>query len=166
MPSYKRSRYAKVNERRRKQEWNRRSTGQLARYRRERAADLNAPISERGRRRTRHGLVNTGYMAALLGSDRTTREEARLMVEEERARVAALRGEVPVAEARHPDGSFKAREHTRTLPSVAASPIERKEAGMLVEPTEDGKWLAHLPNGSTRKFDYKVDADSTARALV
>lgn len=151
MPSYKRSRYPAVNERRRKKEWNARSTAQLGRYRRERQEDLRAAwTSERRGKRARHGLVNTGYMASLM-ADR-------------QAILAEARGEVPVG----PSHDGRNRAYVRAAPASvqAPTPIERKEAAMLVEPTENGKWLAHLPDGSTKVFDYKVDADSAARALV
>lgn len=156
MPSYKRSRYPAVNERRRKKEWNARSTAQLGRYRRERQEDLRLAWSpERRGKRARHGLVNTGYLASLM-ADRN-------------AVLAEARGEVPVREAHHADGSFKATEHTRTLrlgPAMREIPIERREAELLVEPTEDGKWLAHLPDGSTRTFAYKSEAEGAARSLI
>lgn len=151
MPSYKRSRYAAVNERRRKQEWNRRSTGQLGRRRRERATDLQAAWTpERRGQRTRHGLVNTGYMASLM-ADRA-------------AILAEARGEVAVG----PSHDGRNQAYVRAPPTVAPrSDAERRaESHELVTQAEDGTWVAHLPDGTTRSFRYKLDAESAARTLV
>lgn len=163
MPSYKRSRYPKVNERRRKAEWNSRSTGQLGRQRRERQEDLNAAwTTERKGQRSRHGLVNTGYLASLMTDREAILREAR--------------GEVEVG----PSFDGRNRPYTRAPPALAppspaeqeamavenAHEVEAEPTKMLVEPTADGRWLAHLPNGSTKTFTYKVEANSAARSLV
>lgn len=152
MPSFKRSRYPAVNERRRKKEWNSRSTGQLGRQRRERLEDLRlAWTPERKGKRSRHGLVNTGYLASLM-ADRE-------------AVLADARGEVPVG----PSYDGRNRAYSRSPPTLVPSPAqvraERTESA-LVTPTESGGWLAHLPNGSTKEFRYKSEAEGAARSLV
>jgi hypothetical protein len=97
--SVKRSRYAKVNERRRKLRWNNRSTAQLNRRRSERRADLDAAwTTERRGKRTRHGLVNTGYMASLMAEREEVLREAR-EVAAQRQREALPPELVPVSES-------------------------------------------------------------------
>lgn len=155
MPSYKRSRYPAVNERRRKKEWNSRSTGQLGRQRRERLEDLRlAWTPERKGKRSRHGLVNTGYLAALMADRESVLAEAR--------------GEVPVG----PSYDGRNRAYSRSPPTLTGSPASPAEAraarteSALVTPTESGGWLAHLPNGGTKEFRYKSEAEGAARSLV
>lgn len=99
----RRSPYPAVNERRRKREWNNRSTAQLRRRRDERAKDAAWRLDPENphHRRARHGLVNTGYMAALMADREEILAEAR--------REATLR-EVLVRP------SYRAEGHTRSRP--------------------------------------------------
>lgn len=156
MPSYKRSRYPKVNERRRKREFNSRSTGQLGRYRRERQADLNAAWTpERRGKRTRHGLVNTGYMASLMA------DRASILAEG--------RGEVEVGpsyDGRNAPYVRGAPERAGVAPTAQESRAESFESSSLVTQADNGEWVAHLPDGSTKNFHYKSEAEGAARSLV
>lgn len=157
MPSYKRSRYPKVNERRRKREFNSRSTGQLGRYRRERLEDLRGVGLERERRgkRKRHGLVNTGYMASLMADRASILAEGRSEVEVG-----------PSYDGRNRPYVRGAPERAGAAPTPQESRAERVESSALVTPTEDGRWLAHLPDGSTKTFTYQSEAEGAARSLV
>lgn len=169
MPSYKRSRYAKVNERRRKAEWNRRSLGQLGRQRRERQADLNAPIRERGRARTRHGFVPTGYLRSLIGVDAATREDARLLVEAERARVAALRaGASPMeAEERAAVAAARAEESARASGLVPVTAHAREEGAVpVVEHVRSRPWTAEDVARTGFAEDPEAFAARRARMLA
>lgn len=156
MPSYKRSRYPKVNERRRKREFNSRSTGQLGRYRRERQEDLReAWTPERRGKRARHGLVNTGYMASLMADRASILAEAR--------------GEIPVGpsfDGRNRAYVRGAPERAGAAPTPQESQAVQMESSSLVSPTESGEWLAHLPDGSTKTFRYRSEAEGAARSLV
>ena len=149
--SVKRSRYAKVNERRRKLRWNNRSTAQLNRRRSERRADLDAAwTTERRGKRTRHGLVNTGYMASL-------------MAEREEVLREALPPElVPVSESY--DG--RNQPYVRSAPAASyatdarASTVAREA---LIVPGDAGGWDLTLPSGQRRHFTYKSEAETALR---
>jgi hypothetical protein len=66
--------YPAVNERRRKRAWNARSTGQKARWAAARKVDscLGYDPANPHRKKRVHGLVSTGYVAALVAEARAT----------------------------------------------------------------------------------------------
>jgi len=160
--SVKRSRYAKVNERRRKLRWNNRSTAQLNRRRSERRADLDAAwTTERRGKRTRHGLVNTGYMASLMAEREEVLREAR-EVAAQRQREALPPELVPVSESY--DG--RNQPYVRSAPAASyatdarASTVAREA---LIVPGDAGGWDLTLPSGQRRHFTYKSEAETALR---
>lgn len=163
--------YAAVNERRRKRAYNRRSTGQLGRRRRERTEDYreaqDRTSNPHGRKRF-HGLVNTGYVASLMAERDSILAERTAVAQARADEAARAAGQVPVAEAHHPDGSYKAEAHVRTLKlgtTMREIPIERREAPPepvtpgTVEPDGTGGWTATNLRGETRRFAYKSEAE-------
>jgi len=159
MPSYKRSRYAAVNERRRKREWNSRSTGQLGRRRVERLTDLQRAedrLSNPRGKRSRHGLVNTGYLAALMAQREEILQEAGIPLSEreemalQRKREALPEGMVPVAVqgvTREGEPAL-VTEHLR-------SPPRADYRGETIEQNEAGEWVAR-----GKAYRYRTDAEA------
>lgn len=146
----RRSPYAKVNERRRKLRWNNRSTAQLNRRRSERRTDLGAAwTTERRGKRTRHGLVNTGYLASLMAEREEVLKEAREVAAQREVETLPP-GVVPVSESH--DG--------RNAPYVRAPPNAGVRAAppSSVDTNERGEWVA-----GGRAFRYKSDAEDSLR---
>lgn len=115
MARHRASPYAAVNERRRKREWNRRSTAQLNRYRQARheatVLDYDPANPKRSKRGRVHGLANTGYLASLMAEREEVLREARETAEERRRMELATAGYVPV------------REHDRSVTESLTVPV-------------------------------------------
>lgn len=98
---------------------------------------------ERHGRRTRHGFINTGYLAALMADREAILAEAR------------AQGLVPVraSEREIPSGAVvPVVAHTRTAPSPSPS-TERL-------PSDEGTWVGR----DGRHYRYKIERDAADAA--